>query len=266
MKKMRPAGLADGRHHTRSERGRVARLLVVASGPWMWRRPGSPTLSELAQARFHRRARPDSPCADTRSSDAIAEMRALAQDSGPAFFTTANKQGWLPAHVAARLGQVEVLRWIAAYYDGLGLTEVTQNPHKLTLAHLAARGGHLEVLRFLVETQGVRILTALDAEGWSPAHSASRANHLHALQFIINELGGLAPLLSAMANASSPTLENVAARYGHKRLLRYLKQQADRIDYSFVISTEDWSHSTRSSGSTWITEQDLSGFEGEGAS
>ena len=139
-------------------------------------------------------------------TDAISS---LTQAERSSLLTTRDQKGWLPAHVAARNGNLAALRLMAA--EEAGLTALTNNG--LSLAHLAARGGYTNVVSFLIEKQGNAVLKAADQDGWTPAHSAARGGHTDTLRFIFDKLDDVEMLNST----NGPTLEHVASHYHHGR-------------------------------------------------
>ena len=78
----------------------------------------------------------------------VDTLRTLVRQLGPeAALLAIDELGWCPAHMAARNGHCECLRFMAEEHDGMGLT--ARNIHGGTPAHLAARGGHVAALWLL---------------------------------------------------------------------------------------------------------------------
>ena len=155
--------------------------------------------------------------------DRIDDLRLLVEEQGQVVLLTTDSLGWLPSHVAARRGSLNVLKFLAEEQGGLGLT--TKSLQGITPAHCAARGGFIACLHFLVEREGSAVLKVEDNDGWSPAHSAVRGGHVAVLQFIVEQLGSWV----IHPPTSQPQLDMLASKYGHREVLRYLKEQERRM-------------------------------------
>jgi len=200
--------------------------------------------------------------ASARTKVATQEIQALIlgnlhelEKLHPSFFSTADSNGWLPAHFAARSGRADVIEHIHKQCDAEALTVVTRK-HGLTIAHLAARGGHINVLHFLIDHFGRSMLEVVDADGWTPAHSAARGGHLDVLQLIFESLGA-GDVLNE--RSPGPTVEQIAAQYSQIHILRFLQREAEQIDYELSITLDqDEDRSTRVSSSStgWSDAQD----------
>jgi len=174
----------------------------------------------------------------------LVQLQGLAQDHGSSVFNAGDENGWNTAHIAARNGHMDVLRFLATTHGCVGFTATTGR-YGLTPAHLAARGGHLEVLQFLTEIQGNAVLTTADEDGWMPAHSAARGGHLDVLKFVFTKLGAEEVL------TCRPSIEHIAAKYGQREVLHLLKDQAEQVEYEFDIGSARSSASTGSNSSTF---------------
>ena len=185
----------------------------------------------------------------------LAQLQRLAQDQGSSVFIAGDENGWNTAHIAARNGHMDVLRFLATSHGCVGFTATTDR-YGLTPAHLAARGGHLDVLQFLTEVKGNAVLTTADEDGWMPAHSAARGGHLDVLKFVFTKLGAEEVL------TCRPSIEHIAAKYGQREVLHLLKDQAEQIEYEFDIGSARSSASTGSSSSTfYASDQNLEDCE-----
>lgn len=167
----------------------------------------------------------------------MAELAALSDEQRVAVLNAKDQNGWLPAHVAARNGNLEALRFISTHAPGL----MAKTSNGLTLAHLAARGGFVDVLRYLTQYHGLAVLKATDDDGWTPAHSAARGGHIKALQYILDQLDASEESVGTF----EPSLEHVATTYRQTHVLRFLRDE----DLADSLSTSSMSDSDEDTGS-----------------
>ena len=126
-----------------------------------------------------------------------------------------NKDGWNAFHLAAREGDMNILRCIYSFSPQSCQTVSNNNR---TPAHTAALHGKLDVLEFLLENCGGACFAAVDSCGATPLLDAARAGNLAAISYLI-------PLSDpAAVDKMGRNSLGVAAHSGKTDIVRYLVQ------------------------------------------
>ena len=89
---------------------------------------------------------------------------------------------WLPIHVAAEQGHLDLCKYIIERIGHYNLTlkqigSITTT-FMSTPLHFASENGHLEICKLLIENMVHKNPATLDSDLWTPLHFAARFNHL----------------------------------------------------------------------------------------
>ncbi|XP_010260012.1 PREDICTED: ankyrin repeat-containing protein At5g02620-like [Nelumbo nucifera] len=93
------------------------------------------------------------------------------------------KNGYDAFHIAARQGDLEVLKVLLKALPELSMTVDLSNT---TALHTAAAQGHIDVVNFLLE-QGSSLATIARSNGKTALHSAARNGHLEVVKAILSK-------------------------------------------------------------------------------
>ena len=103
---------------------------------------------------------------------------------GDASTTLQNKDGWNAFHLAAREGDVNILKLLHDYNP---LASSSKSKNGRTPAHTAALHGKLSVLKFLHGNCG-QCLNETDSCGATPLMDAARAGHLNVVSYLTEKI------------------------------------------------------------------------------
>ena len=89
---------------------------------------------------------------------------------------------WLPIHVAAEQGHLDLCKYIIERNGHYNLTlkqigSITTT-FMSTPLHFASENGHFEICKLLIEYMAHKNPATLDSDLWTPLHFAARFNHL----------------------------------------------------------------------------------------
>ncbi|KAJ3165644.1 hypothetical protein HK101_000185 [Irineochytrium annulatum] len=128
-----------------------------------------------------------------------------------------NNEGWTVAHVAARLGAVDVMELLID--SGAALDALTNTGNNLY--HIACSNDKLDVLQFLVPRMSQKITFAdVDGQGWSCVHFAAYGGSVRMLKVLVEAGESL-----RKRTADGKTLLHIAAAGGRMRVMEFLVEQ-----------------------------------------
>jgi ankyrin repeat protein len=114
-----------------------------------------------------------------------------------------DREGRLPLHIAARLGDVETMKLVAPSPERW--LELDDQHHRNPL-HFAAMGKGVQAVQYITQTfiaDGNRVLDFKDLHEWTPLHWACREGQIENARF----------LMQAWSDIDLPTYENCTPRY-----------------------------------------------------
>ena len=96
---------------------------------------------------------------------------------------------WLPIHVAAEQGHLNLCKYIIERNGHYNLTlkqigSITTTFISTPL-HFASENGHFEICKLLIENMVHKNPATLDSDLWTPLHFAARFNHLGICRFVL---------------------------------------------------------------------------------
>ena len=145
--------------------------------------------------------------------DAQSVVKALVED-GNANVMLENKDGWNSFHLAAREGDIDILKLL---FKAFPKCCRTKSKNGRTPAHTAALNGNLETLIYLHYNCNLP-LTEKDSCGCTPMMDAARAGHLNIVKYLIEKLNQKYDILDNMGR----DVLSVAAHYGMTNIVNYL--------------------------------------------
>ncbi|KAH0888690.1 hypothetical protein HID58_051119 [Brassica napus] len=95
---------------------------------------------------------------------------------------TKARNGFDPFHIAAKQGELEVLRVLMEEHPELAMTVDLSNT---TALHTAAAQGHVEVVEYLLEAAGSSLAAIAKSNGKTALHSAARNGHAEVVKAIV---------------------------------------------------------------------------------
>ncbi|CAL9244326.1 unnamed protein product [Arabidopsis halleri] len=95
---------------------------------------------------------------------------------------TKARNGFDPFHIAAKQGELDVLRVLMEEHPELSMTVDLSNT---TALHTAAAQGHVEVVEYLLETAGSSLAAIAKSNGKTALHSAARNGHAEVVKAIV---------------------------------------------------------------------------------
>ncbi|KAJ7947725.1 Ankyrin repeat-containing protein [Quillaja saponaria] len=98
------------------------------------------------------------------------------------------RNGFDAFHIAAKQGDIDVLKILMEAHQGLSMTVDLSNT---TALHTAATKGHIEVVNFLLEA-GSGLATIARSNGKTALHSAARNGHLEVVKALLEKEPGIA--------------------------------------------------------------------------
>ena len=135
-------------------------------------------------------------------------------EKGNADVTLENKDGWNSFHIAAREGDVDILRLL---WKRIPKCSMTKSKNSRTPAHTAALNGKLEALIFLYD-ECTASLSDRDSCGSTPMMDAARTGHLEIVSYLLETLHLEYESLDKMGR----DILSVAAHYGMTNVVAYL--------------------------------------------
>ena len=146
-------------------------------------------------------------------SDAKNVVKILIE-KGNADVTLENKDGWNSFHIAAREGDVDILRLL---WKKIPKCIMTKSKNARTPAHTAALNGKLGALIFLYD-ECTASLSDRDSCGSTPMMDAARTGHLEIVTYLLETLHLEYQSLDKMGR----DILSVAAHYGMTNVVAYL--------------------------------------------
>ncbi|XP_019095500.1 PREDICTED: ankyrin repeat-containing protein At5g02620-like [Camelina sativa] len=95
---------------------------------------------------------------------------------------TKARNGFDPFHIAAKQGELDVLRVLMEEHPELAMTVDLSNT---TALHTAAAQGHVEVVEYLLEAAGSSLAAIAKSNGKTALHSAARNGHAEVVKAIV---------------------------------------------------------------------------------
>ncbi|MBA0582621.1 ankyrin repeat-containing protein At5g02620 [Gossypium raimondii] len=99
------------------------------------------------------------------------------------------RNGFDAFHIAAKQGDLEILKVLLAVHPELAMTVDLSNT---TALHTAATQGHIEIVNFLLEV-GSGLATIARSNGKTALHSAARNGHVEVVKALLGNEPGIAP-------------------------------------------------------------------------
>ncbi|GMI74353.1 hypothetical protein like AT1G07710 [Hibiscus trionum] len=99
------------------------------------------------------------------------------------------RNGFDAFHIAAKQGDLEILKVLLAVHPELAMTVDLSNT---TALHTAATQGHIEIVNFLLEA-GSGLATIARSNGKTALHSAARNGHMEVVRALLASEPGIAP-------------------------------------------------------------------------
>ncbi|KAK8544474.1 hypothetical protein V6N13_056253 [Hibiscus sabdariffa] len=99
------------------------------------------------------------------------------------------RNGFDAFHIAAKQGDLEILKMLLAVHPELAMTVDLSNT---TALHTAATQGHIEIVNFLSEA-GSGLATIARSNGKTALHSAARNGHVEVVRALLASEPGIAP-------------------------------------------------------------------------
>ena len=135
-------------------------------------------------------------------------------EQGHANASLQNKDGWNAFHLAAREGDMEILRLILKTSPQ---SCITKSKNGRTPAHIAALHGKLETLKFLKD-ECRNSFNVTDSCGATPLADAARAGYISVVSYLIEKVGCNPGILDKMGRNTL----SVSAHSGMQEVVSYL--------------------------------------------
>tara|TARA_A100001015_G_scaffold17126_2_gene19977 strand:- start:427 stop:1962 length:1536 start_codon:yes stop_codon:yes gene_type:complete len=101
-------------------------------------------------------------------------------ESGDIRLDVVNDFGRNAVHIAARNGNIELLKWLATVFADFHLISMSGD----TAFHVASWNGHVSTMDYLCQNQGLDCEARTVLEGDTPAHLAARRGELKAVKWL----------------------------------------------------------------------------------
>ncbi|KAJ9698311.1 hypothetical protein PVL29_007408 [Vitis rotundifolia] len=142
------------------------------------------------------------------------EVLKILMEALPGLSLTEDVSNTTALHTAANQGYIEVVNLLLE--SGSGVAAIAKSNGKTAL-HSAARNGHLEVIKALLEKEP-GVATRIDKKGQTALHMAVKGQNLE----VVEELMMADPSLVNMVDTKGNTALHIASRKGREQIVRKL--------------------------------------------
>lgn len=142
------------------------------------------------------------------------EVLKILMEALPGLSLTEDVSNTTALHTAANQGYIEVVNLLLE--SGSGVAAIAKSNGKTAL-HSAARKGHLEVIKALLEKEP-GVATRIDKKGQTALHMAVKGQNLE----VVEELMKADPSLVNMVDTKGNTALHIASRKGREQIVRKL--------------------------------------------
>ena len=129
-------------------------------------------------------------------------------------FHESDARGWTIAHIAARVGNKDILEFLINGYLKVAKSKTHQ---KKTILHICCEYGHYELCKFIVENEHLNVMLGdIDQDRWNALHFCAKGGSLDAFKFIESMD------IRDDETLNSKTALHISCIYKHVEIAKYL--------------------------------------------